>query len=267
MLQQCRSGLVARQAQRGAFRACPVAVRQASRAARPSPRSLPVSASLTVKDSSTGVEFNLAQNFWVGEPFRCLGSGTRSKTILFVNVKVYSVAAYVEADRAAKELGLRQRGGFFDTDDDYGQAIIDGAFNKALVLHLVRDVTGEQFAEAINKSLAPRMQLAGDTASLDQFNAYFNSKALANNAEVVLLWSLAGDLEVLVTQPLAGPQDYAQAQPELRIRSATLCRALFELFLGGSPVVPDARADWVKGAKLLLDSENVKRESRKAGSG
>lgn len=37
---------------------------QASRAARPSPRSLPVSASLTVKDSSTGVEFNLAQNFW-----------------------------------------------------------------------------------------------------------------------------------------------------------------------------------------------------------
>lgn len=48
--------------------------------------------------------------------------------------QVYSVAAYVEADRAAKELGLRQRGGFFDTDDDYGQAIIDGAFNKALVV-------------------------------------------------------------------------------------------------------------------------------------
>ncbi len=31
-----------------------------------------------------------------------------------------------------------------------------------LQLHLVRDVTGEQFAEAINKSLAPRMQLAGE---------------------------------------------------------------------------------------------------------
>ncbi len=70
-------------------------------------------------------------------------------------------------------------------------------------------------------------------------------------------------------QPMTGPVPlpHPQAQPELRIRSATLCRALFELFLGGSPVVPDARAAWVKGAKLLLDSENVKRESRKAGSG
>lgn len=61
----------------------------------------------------------------------------------------------------------------------------------------------------------------GDTASLDQFNAYFNSKALANNAEVVLLWSLAGDLEVLVTQPLAGPQDYAQ----VCVRGLGLCGA------------------------------------------
>lgn len=29
-------------------------------------------------------------------------------------------------------------------------------------IHLVRDVTGEQFADAINKNLLPRMQLAGE---------------------------------------------------------------------------------------------------------
>jgi hypothetical protein len=49
---------------------------------------------------------------------------------------VYSVAAYVEADRCAKELGVRSRGGFFgqDATDDFCSALMDGAFNKALTV-------------------------------------------------------------------------------------------------------------------------------------
>ncbi|GFR43682.1 hypothetical protein Agub_g4790 [Astrephomene gubernaculifera] len=260
LLQQQRLGAL--HPSRRAF-GCPIG--QAMRRAGPTGRvsRLPVCASLTVKDSQSGVEYLLAQKFWQGDAYRCLGAATRSKQIVFVNVKVYSVAAYVEADRAAHELGVRYRGGFFERDDDYCSAILDGAFNKAITVHLVRDVTGEQFTEAINKSLAPRMQLAGDTASLDEFNAYFKSKNLVNRTEVVLLWSLAGDLEVLVTPPLTAPQEYAQAKPELRIRSPSLCRGLFEIFLGGRPVVPEARAEWAKGAKTLLESENVKRATRK----
>ena len=38
---------------------------------------------------------------------------------------------------------------------------------------------------------------------------------------------------------------------------------MFEIFLGSTPTVPDARAEWVKGAKTLLESDNVKRASRK----
>ncbi|KAG2453671.1 hypothetical protein HYH02_001884 [Chlamydomonas schloesseri] len=247
----------------GAARRCPAALR--SRPAATSRGACqPVRASLTVKDASSGVEYLLAQKFWQGEPYRCLGAATRSKTILFVNVKVYSITAYVEADRAAKELGVRQRGGFFESDNDYASALVDGAFNKVIQLHLVRDVTGEQFTEAINKSLLPRMQLAGDTASLDKFNDYFNSKNLINNTEVILLWSLSGDLEVLVTPPVTAPQEYGTATPELRISSAALGRGLFEIFLGDSPVVPEAKTEWIKGAKQLLDSENVKRATRKA---
>ena len=45
-------------------------------------------------------------------------------------VQVYSVALYVEAEKAAKELGIRYRGGFFESDADYCQAILDGAFSK-----------------------------------------------------------------------------------------------------------------------------------------
>lgn len=45
---------------------------------------------------------------------------------------MYSITAYVEADRAAKELGVRQRGGFFESDNDYASALVDGAFNKVI---------------------------------------------------------------------------------------------------------------------------------------
>lgn len=99
-------------------------------------------------------------------------------------LQVYSAALYVEADRCSKELGVRYRGGFFENDGDYCSALMDGAFNKALIVHLVRDVDGPQFASAINESLAPRMKLMGETAPLEQFVAFFNGKKLTNNTEV-----------------------------------------------------------------------------------
>jgi hypothetical protein len=48
--------------------------------------------------------------------------------------QLYSVALYVEGELAAKELGIRYRGGFFETDDDYCSALVDGAFEKVLVV-------------------------------------------------------------------------------------------------------------------------------------
>lgn len=49
-------------------------------------------------------------------------------------LQLYSVALYVEGELAAKELGIRYRGGFFETDGDYCSAIVDGAFEKVLVV-------------------------------------------------------------------------------------------------------------------------------------
>lgn len=59
--------------------------------------------------------------------------------------QVYAVTLYVEADRAAKELGIRSRGGFFSSDDDFALAVSDGAFGKVLQVQLVRKVDGPQF--------------------------------------------------------------------------------------------------------------------------
>ena len=72
--------------------------------------------------------------------------------------QVYAVTLYVEADRAAKELGIRSRGGFFEdaTVDDYAIAVSDGAFAKVLQVQLVRNVDGPQFYQ-VNPH--PRSQL------------------------------------------------------------------------------------------------------------
>lgn len=51
-------------------------------------------------------------------------------------LQLYSVALYVEGELASKELGIRYRGGFFETDDDYCSALVDGAFDKVLVVSI-----------------------------------------------------------------------------------------------------------------------------------
>jgi hypothetical protein len=58
------------------------------------------------------------------------------------------------------------RGGFFEGDDDFCQALIDGGCVKALQLVLVRDVEGAQFVEALEEALAPRMRLMGGAQPL-----------------------------------------------------------------------------------------------------
>lgn len=61
-----------------------------------------------------------------------MGAGARTKKIALFNVKVYAITLYVEAEKAARELGIRKRGGFFDddNDDDYALALADGGFDK-----------------------------------------------------------------------------------------------------------------------------------------
>jgi hypothetical protein len=58
-----------------------------------------------------------------------------------------------------------------------------------------------------------------------------------------------------------------QVVADLSLPSPSLCRALFETYLGSNSVIPDARKEWAKGARALLDSEKTRRDTRKGGSG
>lgn len=46
-----------------------------------------------------------------------------------------------------------------------------------------------------------------------------------------------------------------QVVPGKRIESSSLCRALYEIFMGEDPVIPDGKKTWAAGARLLLASQ------------
>jgi hypothetical protein len=194
-----------------------------------------------------------------------MGAGVRSKKIALFGVKVYAVALFVEAAKAAHELGVRDRGGFFENDDDFCSALVDGGFIKALQIELVRDVEGATFVEALNEALRPRMALTGETAILEQFRAFFGEKKLGKGTNIVLMYRTDATLDVAVRG--SRPESWAAETPGLSIPSPSLARALFEVFLGEKSVVPDARKEFANGARALLESEKVRRDTRKGGSG
>ncbi|KAK9865812.1 hypothetical protein WJX84_006743 [Apatococcus fuscideae] len=220
----------------------------------------------TVREQATGVEFPSVAQFWEGEPFRSLGAAVRQKKIAFVGVKVYAITLYVEADKAARELGVRKRGGFFQDagTEEYADAIVDGAFSKLLQVQLVRNVDGETFFGALQEALEPRLRLSGDMKPLEEMKAFFAGQNFQKGMNILLLARPEGILEFVTGQ--AGTS-FAQARPSLRIESATLCRALLEVYLGGAAVIPDAREAWAKGARALMESEEDRRSDRKGGSG
>ena len=60
---------------------------------------------------------------------------------------MYAITLYVEGGRAARELGVRKRGGFFQDagTEEYADALVDGAFSKLIQVQLVRNVDGDTF--------------------------------------------------------------------------------------------------------------------------
>ena len=169
---------------------------------------------------------------------------------------------------------MRQRGGFFDdastADADFCSALADGAFAKALRVDLVRDVDGATFFSALEEALAPRLRFAGAdaAAALGEFGAFFSARKLAKGTSLGLLQRVDGGLDVAVCadRTRAAAAFSSPDAPLLRIDAAGFGKAFFDVFLGDASVVPEARKAWAQGARALLATEQVKRDTRKGGS-
>ncbi|EFN53632.1 hypothetical protein CHLNCDRAFT_136326 [Chlorella variabilis] len=213
-----------------------------------------------IKETVTGVAFPRKQQFWHGGELTCLGAGARVKKVAMMTAKVYAVSMYVDADSAARADSQEKRP---ESEAAVLRALQNGAFTKVLQMHLVRSITGKQFADALDESLRPMMRWAmhaegawacaavgGDEAVMDDFCGFFEAKKMDKDAEICLLWHADGPLDVCL-RPATDKTPYASAQPGLSITSPRLGRAMWELYLSPKTPSPDARKAWLAAVPKL----------------
>lgn len=58
---------------------------------------------------------------------------------------------------------------------------------------------------------------------------------------------------------------WLQVVPDKRFKSAALCRALLEVWLGERAVIPDARASFAQGVAQLIETDETARAEWKPG--
>lgn len=202
--------------------------------------------SKTIVDPSTGVSFPAQQQFWHGGSLCCLGAGVRVRKLGFIPVKVYAVAMYADAGAAAEAAQQERQP---DSDAAALDVLKNGAFDKALQMHLVRGVTGKQFSDALDENLRPIM--AGDEAALSTFSSFFHGKQLDKGTEVALLWRADGPTDVCLRPPSEAAAPYTSLAPGLSIASPRLGHALWEVYLSPSSPAPEARKAWLAAVRSL----------------
>ena len=95
----------------------------------------------------------------------------RQKKIAIINVKVYAVAMYADAEQCVSALAG-------------GSSLLDGKFHKALLVQLVRNVDGKTFWEALDEALVPRIrEIATNMATAEDAQGNFMA-TVAEAAEV-----------------------------------------------------------------------------------
>lgn len=161
-----------------------------------------------------------------------VGTGLRTKTIFAV--QVYAFGLYVDAPaagsalqewtgRSAKEL---------EKDAAFYEELLKENFGKTLRLVMTRNVNGKDMAEAFEDALGPRvtraaeeLEMPGREEALQEFRNYFDVEKLTKETELVFTWLPQGTLVTSIQGEVAG-----------EIRSAALCWALFDVYLGAKPI-------------------------------
>jgi chalcone isomerase-like protein len=180
-------------------------------------------------------------------PHQLTGTATRERTIF--RMKVYAYGLYVDADAArALFAGFAGRpAAALEGDPTFFRSLLDIHIPMTLRLVMARDVAGQAIAEAFDDALKPRVERVipshrqEASAALEQFRSYFNLNELARGTEIVFSCSSDGRLNTTVD---------TQMRPE--IRSPELCRALFDVYLGDTPISTSGRRNLVRRFPALL---------------
>lgn len=182
------------------------------------------------------------------KPHRLVGTGIRQRTIFRVNV--YAFGLYVDPTGAEAALAAfaGRPAAALGRDVRFSRRVLALDFGMTLRLVMTRTVAGGDVADAFDDALRPRMaprrQESGDAdaaAALARLRSHLDVDEVQRGTEIVLSCEPNGRLTTSVGQ--------AQQAP---IESPTLCRALFDIYLGEDPIARDARRNIIDGLVRLL---------------
>ena len=165
-----------------------------------------------------------------------LGTGLRTKS--FLRVKVYAVGLYVD-ENAIESLVTAAY--------EVGDGIVSGRFNKSLRLVTARSIAGESIRDAFEDALSPRFHrarevlgLGGGEYDFEEFQSYFVADQMTKGTELVFSCSASGRLSSRLNEKQLGD-----------IPSEALCWALFDVYLGRSPISKSAKRGLVSRLHLF----------------
>ena len=193
-------------------------------------------AAQTVNEPSSGVAFPVSLTVADGSTQVLLGTGLRTRTVL--NVKVYAFGLYV--DQAAARTALTSFAGKtaeqLAGDQTFYDTFLRMGFPMSMRLVMTRNVSGDQMSEAFNEVLGPRVTAAagrgmpGGEQALATFRTYFSVDRLTSGTELLFTCAADGTMHVSVGGERKAP-----------ISSRALCWALFDVYLGATPISPSGK--------------------------
>eukprot|EP00475_Leptophrys_vorax_P045101 TRINITY_DN9276_c0_g1_i2.p1 TRINITY_DN9276_c0_g1~~TRINITY_DN9276_c0_g1_i2.p1 ORF type:complete len:290 (-),score=27.94 TRINITY_DN9276_c0_g1_i2:143-913(-) len=166
-----------------------------------------------------------------------LGTGVREKAIGPLKVKVYAVGIYADPEIQS----LIKGGNVYST-------IATTPCEKAIVIVLARKVGSDQFWNALNEELAPKLTAAGESLDdLNEFGKLFKEQALNKDTGIYITWKQPSTLQVAFSNNVTA--DGVPSSTTASFNSSGLLNALFDVYLGAEGVSPSLKESIASNAK------------------
>jgi hypothetical protein len=180
-------------------------------------------------------------------PHRLMGTGLRDRTIF--RIKIYAYGLYVDPQGARASLSAFAGKPLvaLERDERFYERLLALDFAMSLRLVMARTVGGADIASGLDDALRPRLrrlQQGADPATVqavETFRKYLLVDHVRSGTEIVFSCSPTGRL----TSSVAGGE-----RPP--IDSRPLCQALFDIYLGRSPISASGKRAVIAGFPALL---------------
>lgn len=203
-----------------------------------------------VEEPATNVKFQTSLSFpGCSDSLTLFGTGYREKVFAIIGVKVYAAGLYLNQSITSELNAWKgQSKDVIQANSSLFKTIFQSSLEKSLQIILVRDIDGKTFWDALSDAISPRIAepTTVDETALSTFRSVFLDRPLKKGTFIFLTWLNPSRLLVSVSS------HGFPSTVDATIESANVTSALFDVFLGDSPVSPSLKASVAEGLSKVL---------------